>query len=121
MLIAVYPDLEAARLVVPNLAAHQTLDHVLLCALARLVAHLIALKTQLGITLMRLVTVAPTQNAIQPAALIWTLLRHVAELFAIATFNGRVCLDKVAIDLILHPVEHVLVFVELLLALIVRL
>ena len=47
------------------------------------------------------------ENTVGAAALIWTLLSHMAELLAIATFDGRVRLDVVASLLVLETREHV--------------
>lgn len=46
-----------------------------------------------------------TEDAIRTGPLIWALLRHVAELLAIATFDGGIRLYVVPGHLILQPRE----------------
>ena len=58
------PHLEAAALLVADLAALETLDDVLLGALARLVAHLVALEAELGVALEAVVGVRAAQDAV---------------------------------------------------------
>ena len=48
-----------------------------------------------------------TEDAIRTGPLIWALLRHVAELLAIATFDGGIRLYVVPGHLILQPREQV--------------
>ena len=67
------------------LSTHEALHYVLLFAFTSLVADLVALETELSVTVMRLVAITSAKNAIQSTSLIRTLLCHVAKLFAIST------------------------------------
>lgn len=81
--------------------------HVRLDALVRLVAHLVALETKFCVAVKRVVRALAAQNAVRTRPLIWALLRHVAELLAIAALYSGVGLDKVPRHLILQPREQV--------------
>lgn len=93
------------------LAAQETLHDVGLGAFVRLMANFVALEAELGVALERVVGVLATQNAVGPTTLVGALLRHVAELLAVATLYGRVRLDIVARHLVLHLREHVVLAV----------
>lgn len=73
-----------------SLTTPETPYHVSLCALPSLVAHLIALKAQLGIALEAVVGVLATQDAVHTLSLVRTLHRLVAKLFAAVTLDRRV-------------------------------
>ena len=83
------------------------LHDVGLGALVRLMADLVAFEAELGIALERVVGVLAAEDAVRAAASVGALARHVAELFAVATFDSRVRLDIVAGHLVFHPREHV--------------
>lgn len=50
-------------------------------------SHLVALETKLGIALKRVMGPLATQNAVRATSLVRTLLGHMSEQFAVATFN----------------------------------
>ena len=90
-----------------NLATTEAFDYILLSALAGFVAHFIAFETEFGIAIKRVVSVLATQDAVESATLVGTLLRHVPEFLAVATLDGWVGLDVVTRYLVLHLVKHV--------------
>ena len=73
-----------------DLSTAEALHDVGLGALVGLMSHLVALEAQLGITVERVMGVLATEDAVWPTALIMALLRHVAELFAVAALYRRV-------------------------------
>jgi len=94
---------------VSDLATTRTLHDVCLCALVRLVAHLVALEAEFSVALKRVVGVLATENAVGPAALVGTLSRHVTELLAVAALYRRVRLRVVPGLPVLHPRKHVII------------
>lgn len=97
------PDLKASCLLVAYLATKVTFHYVRLGALASLMANLIALETQLGITVEAIVRVLTAQDAIGSTTFVGTLASHVTKLLAIAAFNSRVRVCIVPSHAILHP------------------
>ena len=85
-----------------HMAAEETLHNVLVGALACLVSSLVALETELGVTVKGVVLVGATEDAVKTNSGIGTLLCIVAKLLAITTFDGWVRLNVVPGDLILH-------------------
>ena len=89
------PYLEAPVLLVANLPAQEALDHFCFLALIGLVPDLVTFEAKLFIALKRIVGVLATQNTVHPAALIWTLARKMAKLFAVAAFDRWIGIIKV--------------------------
>lgn len=85
-----YPNLEAARLLMTDLTAKVAFHDVGFRALASLMADLVALETELGITIEAVVSVLATKDAVGSAALIRAFPSHVAELLAIAALYSRI-------------------------------
>ena len=73
-----------------SLSTPETSNHVSLCALPGLVAHLVALETKLSIAGKTVVGVLAAQDAVHTLALIWAFHRLVAELFASMALDRRV-------------------------------
>ena len=84
------------------MAAQETLHNVLVGALACLMPYLVTLEAEFGVTVKGVVFIGATKDAVETDSLIGTLLRVVAKLLAITTFDGWVRLDVVPRDLILH-------------------
>jgi len=66
------------------------------------VSHLVALEAELLIALKRVVRVLAAQNAVHPAAFVWTFSCEVAEFFAIAALDCRIRIVEIPRYLILQ-------------------
>jgi hypothetical protein len=68
-----------------NMVTLWTLLNDLFRALSSFVTYLVAFEAHLGVTIKRLVGVLPAKNATPTLCFIWTLSRHMPELFAVST------------------------------------
>ena len=72
-------------------------------------ANFIALKTKLGVTLKRVMSVLATEYTIWTPAFVGTFFGHMAKLLAITTFYSWVFLYEVTGHLVLQTLEEIIV------------
>ena len=89
-LLIVVPDFKTSRLCMTYLAAKSTFGYIFLFTFIGDVTSFITFEAELFMTIERIMVILTTQDAIQPASLVWTFSCHMPKLFTISAFDRRV-------------------------------
>lgn len=99
------PNFETASLRMPHHCAQVALYDVSLVALTCFVATLVAFKTEFLVAVEGVMCVFTAEDAVEAPSLVRTLVRHVAELFAVLTLSRWICFLIVARHRFFHSLE----------------
>lgn len=109
------PFLETATLAVADVPALITFNDIILPAVLRLVAALVALKAHFLVALKRVVGVLSAEDAVEPLGVVRAVFFHVAELKAVVALErevllGPVPLARLHVDGFLFRVDFLLLY-----------